>query len=55
MGSSFTVIGVGHTAERVVDLIYRAYGANLSVSKIINKMIAEKRPGGHPALKTVAA
>jgi hypothetical protein len=36
------MIRTGHTAERAVDLIYRAYGANLSVRKIIKKRIADK-------------
>ena len=44
-----------HTAERAIDLIYTAYGANLSVTKIIKKMIDDKKSGGHPALRTVAA
>jgi len=36
-------------------LIYRVYGANLPVTKIIKKMIDDKKIGGHPALRTVAA
>ena len=47
------MIRAEHTAERAVDLIYRGYGANLSVTKII-KMIADKKTGGHPVLRTVA-
>ena len=45
----------GHSAERAIDLIYRVYGASLSVTKIIKKMIDDKKIGGHPALRTVAA
>jgi hypothetical protein len=49
------MIRAGHTAERAIDLIYRVYGANLPVTKIIKKMIDDKKIGGHPALRTVAA
>ena len=45
---------MGHSAERAVDLIYRVSGATLSVTKIIHKMIANKRTGGCPALGTAA-
>ena len=48
------MVRAGHTADRAIDLIYRAYGSNLSVTKIIKKMIGDKRSGGHPALRTVA-
>lgn len=47
------MIRAGHTAERATDLIYRVYGANLSVTKIIKKMIDDKKIGGHHALRTV--
>ena len=47
------MIRAGHTTERAGDLVYRAYGANLSVTKVIKKMIADKT-GGHPALGTAA-
>ena len=36
------MIRAGHTAEGATDFIHRACGANLSLTKIINKMIAEK-------------
>ena len=49
------MIGTGHTAERAIDLIYRVYGANLSVTKNVKKMIDDKKIGGHPPLSTVAA
>ena len=49
------MIRAGHTAERAIDLIYTAYGANLSVTKIIQKMIDDKKSGGHPTLRTLAA
>jgi hypothetical protein len=48
------MVRAGHSADRAIDLIYRAYGSNLSVTKIIKKMIEDKKRGGHPALRTVA-
>ena len=47
------MVRAGHNADRAIDLIYRAYGSNLSVTKIIKKMIGDKKSGG-PALRTVA-
>lgn len=49
------MIRAGHTAERAIDLIYRVYGANLSVAKKVKKLIDDKKIGGHPPLSTVAA
>ena len=49
------MIRAGHTAERAIDMIYRVDGTNLPVTKIIKKMIDDKKIGGHPALRTVAA
>jgi hypothetical protein len=44
LGSSFhRLFWSGHTTERAVDLIYRAYEANLSATKIIKEMIADKK------------
>ena len=48
------MVRAGHSADRAIDLIYRAYGSNSSVTKIIKKMIGDKKSGGHPVLRTVA-
>ena len=47
------MVRAGYTAERACDKIYQAYGANLSVTKIINAMIKDKPRGGHPGLRVV--
>ena len=43
------MVWAGHSADRAIDLIYRAHGANLSLIQIIKKMIADKRVGVHLA------
>ena len=40
------MVRTGHSADRAIDLIYRAYGSDLSVTKIIKKMIADKKMEG---------
>ena len=35
----------GHTSERPCNLMYSVYGSNLSVTKIIAKLIDDKREG----------
>jgi hypothetical protein len=49
------MVRAGHTADRAIDMIYRVYDANLSITKNIHKMIADKITGEHPALRTVPA
>ena len=36
----------GHTSERPCNLMYSVYGSNLSVTKIIAKLIDDKKRGG---------
>ena len=40
------MVRAGFTAERACDKIYSAYGSRLSVTKIINAMICNKKTGG---------
>lgn len=40
----------GHTSDVAISKIYDAYGGNLSVTKIINKMRADNKDGGHSDL-----
>ena len=47
--------GRAYSNDRAIDLIYRAYGSNLSVTKIMKKMRADEKIGGHPALRTATA
>ena len=37
------MVWAGHSADRAIDLIYRAYGSNLSVTKIIKKVIVDNK------------
>lgn len=41
----------GDTAQVAANKIHQAYGYNLSVSDLINRMIRDKRTGGHPNLR----
>ncbi len=45
------MVRAGFTAERACDRIYSVYGSRLSVTKIINAMIRDKKNGGHPELR----
>ena len=49
------LVRAGFTAERACDKVYDVYGSNLSVTKIINAMIADKKTGGHPHLRVRSA
>ena len=40
------MVRAGHSADKAIDLIYRAYGSNLSATKIIKKMIEDKKVEG---------
>jgi hypothetical protein len=48
-------VRAGFTAERACHKVYDVYGSNLSVTKIINAMIADKKTGGHPQLRVRSA
>jgi hypothetical protein len=41
----------GDTAQVAADKIHQAYGHNLSVTEIINRMMRDRRTGGHPNLR----
>lgn len=45
------LILAGYSSDEACDLVYRCYGRGCSVTKIINKMIADKKEGGHPGLR----
>ena len=45
------LVRAGYTAETAVERIYDTYGQNQSVTKIIKRMLADKRGGGHPNLQ----
>ena len=49
------LVRAGFTADWACDKVYDAYGCNLSVTKIINAMIADKKTGGHPHLRVRSA
>lgn len=44
------LINAGFTELAGIDKIHQAYGANLSVTAILNKLQRDKRNGGHPNL-----
>ena len=39
------LVNLGHTAERAIDMIYDAYGAQTNVSNIINRIRKDKMNG----------
>jgi hypothetical protein len=39
------LVNLGHTAERVIDMIYDIYGAQTSVSNNINRLRMDKMNG----------
>ena len=41
----------GDTAQVAANKIHQAYGYNLSVTEIINRMMRDRRTGGHPNLR----
>jgi hypothetical protein len=45
---------LGYTAERAIDRIYVAYGQKLSVTAVLNRMIKDKKTGGHHMLRDTA-
>ena len=45
------LVRAGYTAETAVDKIYDTYGQDQSVTKIIKRMLDDRRGGGHPNLQ----
>lgn len=45
------LINAGFTELSAIDKIHQAYGNNLAVSTILNRMARDKRDGGHPNLR----
>ena len=43
----------GYIAHDACNKIYEVYGANLSVTNIINLMRRDRKNGGHPNLRNV--
>lgn len=46
------MVRAGHNAHASCDMIYNVYGDNLTVTKILDKMRADAKTGGHPQLRT---
>ena len=47
-------LGRAYCREGLCVLMYSVYGSNLLVTKIIAKLIDNKKRGGHPRLRIVA-
>ena len=45
------LILAGLSSDDACDLVYRCYGSSCSVTCILNKMISDKKVGGHPGLR----
>jgi hypothetical protein len=45
------LILAGLSSDEACDLIYQCYGPSCSVTFILNKMISDKKTGGHPGLR----
>ncbi len=45
------LILAGLSSEKAYDLIHQCYGWSCSVTFILNKMISDKKTGGHPGLR----
>merc|ERR1712150_375032 len=45
------LVNAGHTSEVVIDKVYACYGRNTSVTKILLKMVQDRKTGGHPNLR----
>lgn len=45
------MVRAGDTAQIAIDKIRVVYGASLSVTTIINRMMADRKHGGHPQLR----
>jgi hypothetical protein len=46
------LVNLGHTAQRAIDIMYDVYGAQTSVTDIINRMRRDKKGG--PSIPTSA-
>lgn len=44
-------VNARYTAAAAIDKVHASYGEKLSVTKILNLMIADKKSGGHPNLQ----
>jgi hypothetical protein len=44
------MIRAGYTAETAIDKIYKVYGENQPVTKILKAMVRDRKNGGHPQL-----
>lgn len=49
------LLRAGFTSDQAFDKICDVYGGNMSVTKIINAMIVDKKIGGHPHLRVSSA
>ena len=45
------LVNAGHTSEVAIDKVYACYGRNTSVTKILLKMVQDRKTGGHPNLR----
>ena len=45
------LILAGLSSDKACDLIYQCYGPSCSVTSVLNKMISDKKTGGHPGLR----
>jgi Transcriptional activator of glycolytic enzymes len=45
------LVRAGHTAETAIERIYDSYGRSETVTRIIGKMLRDRRTGGHPNLR----
>ena len=43
----------GYTADRACELFYSVYGQNSNVTAIIKRLVADKKFGGHPGLRSL--
>ena len=42
------LVNAGHTSKVAIDKVYACYGRNTSVTKILLKMVQDRRTGEHP-------
>ena len=45
------LVRAGHNAQAACDMIYNVYGEGLSVTKILDRLRADAKTGGHPQLR----
>ena len=45
-----SMVRAGHTSHTAIDKVYLVYGRGTSVTKILLKMIRDRKEGGHPSL-----